>query len=177
MKKKFGLFALVLAVLLCGSLFLLAACDETEEDPADTPATISVTVNGTAQTSGGTYSATVGTAYTFAATASNGNAVTISYVFGDAEAEELEGTSFTPETAGSYAFTFTAEDATNFTLTLVAAEAAVPQLGPIPLRASRNRSSRTSTFRRPQSTPGQRIGPSSANRPPSGPTPTSAIST
>ena len=127
MKKKFGLFALVLAVLLCGSLFLLAACDETEEDPADTPATISVTVNGTAQTSGGTYSATVGTAYTFAATASNGNAVTISYVFGDAEAEELEGTSFTPETAGSYAFTFTAEDATNFTLTLVAAEAEVPQ--------------------------------------------------
>ena len=126
MKKKFGLFALVLAVLLCGSLFLLAACDETEEDPADTPATISVTVNGTAQTSGGTYSATVGTAYTFAATASNGNAVTISYVFGDAEAEELEGTSFTPETAGSYAFTFTAEDATNFTLTLVAAEAEVP---------------------------------------------------
>ena len=127
MKKKFGLFALVLAVLLCGSLFLLAACDETEEDPADTPATISVTVNGTAQTSGGTYNATVGTAYTFAATASNGNAVTISYVFGDAEAEELEGTSFTPETAGSYAFTFTAEDAANFTLTLVAAEAEVPQ--------------------------------------------------
>ena len=126
MKKKFGLFALVLAVLLCGSLFLLAACDETEEDPADTPATISVTVNGTAQTSGGTYSATVGTAYTFAATASNGNAVTISYVFGDAEAEELEGTSFTPTTAGSYAFTFTAEGATNFTLTLVAAEAEVP---------------------------------------------------
>ncbi len=126
MKKKFGLFALVLAVLLCGSLFLLAACDETEEDPADTPATISVTVNGTAQTSGGTYSATVGTAYTFAATASNGNAVTISYVFGDAEAEELEGTAFTPETAGSYVFTFTAEDATNFTLTLVAAEAEVP---------------------------------------------------
>ena len=126
MKKKFGLFALVLAVLLCGSLFLLAACDETEEDPADTPATISVTVNGTAQTSGGTYSATVGTAYTFAATASNGNAVTISYVFGDAEAEELEGTSFTPTTAGRYAFTFTAEGATNFTLTLVAAEAEVP---------------------------------------------------
>lgn len=126
MKKKFGLFALVLAVLLCGSLFLLAACDETEEDPADTPATISVTVNGTAQTSGGTYSATVGTAYTFAATASNGNAVTISYVFGDAEAEELNGTSFTPTTAGSYAFTFTAEDATSFTLTLVAAEAEVP---------------------------------------------------
>ena len=126
MKKKFGLFALVLAVLLCGSLFLLAACDETEEDPADTPATISVTVNGTAQTSGGTYSATVGTAYTFAATASNGNAVTISYVFGDAAAEELNGTSFTPETAGSYAFTFTAEDATSFTLTLVATEAEVP---------------------------------------------------
>lgn len=126
MKKKFGLFALVLAVLLCGSLFLLAACDETEEDPADTPATISVTVNGTAQTSGGTYSATVGTAYTFAATASNGNAVTISYVFGDAAAEELNGTSFTPTTAGSYAFTFTAEDATSFTLTLVAAEAEVP---------------------------------------------------
>ena len=127
MKKKFGLFALVLAVLLCGSLFLLAACDETEEDPADTPATISVTVNGTAQTSGGTYSATVGTAYSFAATASNGNAVTISYVFGDAAAEELNGTSFTPETAGSYAFTFTAEDATSFTLTLVAAEAETPQ--------------------------------------------------
>ena len=126
MKKKFGLFALVLAVLLCGSLFLLAACDETEEDPADTPATISVTVNGTAQTSGGTYSATVGTAYTFAATASNGNAVTISYVFGDAAAKELNGTSFTPETAGSYAFTFTAEGATSFTLTLVAAEAEVP---------------------------------------------------
>ena len=127
MKKKFGLFALVLAVLLCGSLFLLAACDETEEDPADTPATISVTVNGTAQTSGGTYNATVGTAYTFAATASNGNAVTISYVFGDAAAVTLNGTSFTPETAGSYAFTFTAEDATSFTLTLVAAEAEVPQ--------------------------------------------------
>ena len=127
MKKKFGLFALVLAVLLCGSLFLLAACDETEEDPADTPATISVTVNGTAQTSGGTYSATVGTAYTFAATASNGNAVTISYVFGDAAAKELNGTSFTPTTAGSYVFTFTAEGATNFTLTLVAAEAEVPQ--------------------------------------------------
>lgn len=126
MKKKFGLFALVLAVLLCGSLFLLAACDETEEDPADTPATISVTVNGTAQTSGGTYSATVGTAYTFAATASNGNAVTISYVFGDAAAEELNGTSFTPETAGSYAFTFAAEGATSFTLTLVATEAEVP---------------------------------------------------
>ncbi len=126
MKKKFGLFALVLAVLLCGSLFLLAACDETEEDPADTPATISVTVNGTAQTSGGTYSATVGTAYIFAATASNGNAVTISYVFGDAAAVTLNGTSFTPETAGSYAFTFTAEDAANFTLTLVATEAEVP---------------------------------------------------
>ena len=39
MKKKFGLFALVLTVLLCGSLFLFAACgDGEEEEPSATPA-------------------------------------------------------------------------------------------------------------------------------------------
>ena len=38
MKKKFGLFALVLTVLLCGSLFLFAACgDGEEEEPSATP--------------------------------------------------------------------------------------------------------------------------------------------
>lgn len=74
MKKKFGLFALVLGLLLACSLFLFAACGDGDEQTGD-EVTISVTVNGAAQTNGGTYNATVGTEYTIAATASDDSEV------------------------------------------------------------------------------------------------------
>ncbi len=125
MKKKFGLFALVLGLLLACSLFLFAACGDGDEQTGD-EVTISVTVNGAAQTNGGTYNATVGTEYTIAATASDDSEVEVRYVFGDAAAVEVTDGKFTPQTAGDYAFTFTAEGAENFTLTVKAAAQTEP---------------------------------------------------
>ena len=125
MKKKFGLFALVLGLLLACSLFLFAACGDGDRQTGD-EVTISVTVNGAAQTNGGTYNATVGTEYTIAATASDDSEVEVRYVFGDAAAVEVTDGKFTPQTAGDYAFTFTAEGAENFTLTVKAAAQTEP---------------------------------------------------
>ena len=120
MKKKFGLFALVLTVLLCGSLFLFAACgDGEEEEPSATPA-ISVTVNETARQSGATIEGDTEDTYTIAASVVNGEegaSVTISYVYESGEAETFTGSTFSPDEAGTYVFTFTAEGASNFTLT------------------------------------------------------------
>ncbi len=126
MKKKFGLFALVLGLLLACSLFLFAACGDGDKQTGD-EVTISVTVNGAAQTNGGTYNATVGTEYTIAATASDDSEVEVRYVFGDAAAVEVTDGKFTPQTAGDYAFTFTAEGAENFTLTVKAAAQTEPE--------------------------------------------------
>lgn len=126
MKKKFGLFALVLTVLLCGSLFLFAACgDGEEEEPSATPA-ISVTVNETARQSGATIEGDTEDTYTIAASVVNGEegaSVTISYVYESGEAEDFSGSTFSPREAGTYVFTFTAEGASNFTLTFEIAEA------------------------------------------------------
>lgn len=129
MKKKFGLFALVLTVLLCGSLFLFAACgDGEEEEPSVTPA-ISVTVNETARQSGATIEGDTEDTYTIAASVVNGEegaSVTISYVYESGEAEDFSGSTFSPDEAGTYVFTFTAEGASNFTLTFEIAEAQAP---------------------------------------------------
>ena len=129
MKKKFGLFALVLTVLLCGSLFLFAACgDGEEEEPSATPA-ISVTVNETARQSGATIEGDTEDTYTIAASVVNGEegaSVTISYVYESGEAEDFSGSTFSPREAGTYVFTFTAEGASNFTLTFEIAEAQAP---------------------------------------------------
>lgn len=129
MKKKFGLFALVLTVLLCGSLFLFAACgDGEEEEPSATPA-ISVTVNETARQSGATIEGDTEDTYTIAASVVNGEegaSVTISYVYESGEAETFTGSTFSPDEAGTYVFTFTAEGASNFTLTFEIAEAQAP---------------------------------------------------
>lgn len=129
MKKKFGLFALVLTVLLCGSLFLFAACgDGEEEEPSATPA-ISVTVNETARQSGATIEGDTEDTYTIAASVVNGEegaSVTISYVYESGEAEDFSGSTFAPREAGTYVFTFTAEGASNFTLTFEIAEAQAP---------------------------------------------------
>lgn len=129
MKKKFGLFALVLTVLLCGSLFLFAACgDGEEEEPSATPA-ISVTVNETARQSGATIEGDTEDTYTIAASVVNGEegaSVTISYVYDSGEAEDFSGSTFAPREAGTYVFTFTAEGASNFTLTFEIAEAQAP---------------------------------------------------
>lgn len=129
MKKKFGLFALVLTVLLCGSLFLFAACgDGEEEEPSATPA-ISVTVNETARQSGATIEGDTEDTYTIAASVVNGEegaSVTISYVYESGEAEDFSGSTFSPDEAGTYVFTFTAEGASNFTLTFEIAEAQAP---------------------------------------------------
>ena len=129
MKKKFGLFALVLTVLLCGSLFLFAACgDGEEEEPSATPA-ISVTVNETARQSGATIEGDAEDTYTIAASVVNGEegaSVTISYVYESGEVEDFSGSTFSPDEAGTYVFTFTAEGASNFTLTFEIAEAQAP---------------------------------------------------
>ena len=129
MKKKFGLFALVLTVLLCGSLFLFAACgDGEEEEPSATPA-ISVTVNETARQSGATIEGDTEDTYTIAASVVNGEegaSVTISYVYESGEAETFTGSTFSPDEAGTYVFTFTAKGASNFTLTFEIAEAQAP---------------------------------------------------
>lgn len=129
MKKKFGLFALVLTVLLCGSLFLFAACgDGEEEEPSATPA-ISVTVNETARQSGATIEGDTEDTYTIAASVVNGEegaSVTISYVYESGEAEDFSGSTFAPREAGTYVFTFTAEGASDFTLTFEIAEAQAP---------------------------------------------------
>lgn len=129
MKKKFGLFALVLTVLLCGSLFLFAACgDGEEEEPSATPA-ISVTVNETARQSGATIEGDTEDTYTIAASVVNGEegaSVTISYVYESGETEDFSGSTFSPDEAGTYVFTFTAEGASNFTLTFEIAEAQAP---------------------------------------------------
>lgn len=129
MKKKFGLFALVLTVLLCGSLFLFAACgDGEEEEPSATPA-ISVTVNETARQSGAKIEGDTEDTYTIAASVVNGEegaSVTISYVYDSGEAEDFSGSTFAPREAGTYVFTFTAEGASNFTLTFEIAEAQAP---------------------------------------------------
>lgn len=136
MKKKFGLFALVLTVLLCGSLFLFAACgDGEEEEPSATPA-ISVTVNETARQSGATIEGDTEDTYTIAASVVNGEegaSVTISYVYESGEAETFTGSTFSPREAGTYVFTFTAEGASNFTLTFEIAEAQAPVVPVVPV--------------------------------------------
>lgn len=141
MKKKFGLFALVLTVLLCGSLFLFAACgDGEEEEPSATPA-ISVTVNETARQSGATIEGDTEDTYTIAASVVNGEegaSVTISYVYESGEAETFTGSTFSPDEAGTYVFTFTAEGASNFTLTFEIAEAQAPVVPVITASADRN---------------------------------------
>lgn len=141
MKKKFGLFALVLTVLLCGSLFLFAACgDGEEEEPSATPA-ISVTVNETARQSGATIEGDTEDTYTIAASVVNGEegaSVTISYVYESGEAEDFSGSTFSPREAGTYVFTFTAEGASNFTLTFEIAEAQAPVVPVITASADRN---------------------------------------
>ena len=141
MKKKFGLFALVLTVLLCGSLFLFAACgDGEEEEPSATPA-ISVTVNETARQSGATIEGDTEDTYTIAASVVNGEegaSVTISYVYESGEAETFTGSTFSPREAGTYVFTFTAEGASNFTLTFEIAEAQAPVVPVITASADRN---------------------------------------
>lgn len=141
MKKKFGLFALVLTVLLCGSLFLFAACgDGEEEEPSATPA-ISVTVNETARQSGAMIEGDTEDTYTIAASVVNGEegaSVTISYVYESGEAEDFSGSTFSPREAGTYVFTFTAEGASNFTLTFEIAEAQAPVVPVITASADRN---------------------------------------
>lgn len=141
MKKKFGLFALVLTVLLCGSLFLFAACgDGEEEEPSATPA-ISVTVNETARQSGATIEGDTEDTYTIAASVVNGEegaSVTISYVYESGEAEDFSGSTFSPREAGTYVFTFTAEEASNFTLTFEIAEAQAPVVPVITASADKN---------------------------------------
>lgn len=141
MKKKFGLFALVLTVLLCGSLFLFAACgDGEEEEPSATPA-ISVTVNETARQSGATIEGDTEDTYTIAASVVNGEegaSVTISYVYESGEAEDFSGSTFSPDEAGTYVFTFTAEGASNFTLTFEIAEAQAPVVPVITASADKN---------------------------------------
>lgn len=141
MKKKFGLFALVLTVLLCGSLFLFAACgDGEEEEPSATPA-ISVTVNETARQSGATIEGDTEDTYTIAASVVNGEegaSVTISYVYESGEAETFTGSTFSPREAGTYVFTFTAEGASNFTLTFEIAEAQAPVVPVITASADKN---------------------------------------
>ncbi len=141
MKKKFGLFALVLTVLLCGSLFLFAACgDGEEEEPSATPA-ISVTVNETARQSGAKIEGDTEDTYTIAASVVNGEegaSVTISYVYESGEAETFTGSTFSPREAGTYVFTFTAEGASNFTLTFEIAEAQAPVVPVITASADRN---------------------------------------
>ena len=117
--------SLLLAFTLC---FGIVGCANGEKDDA---ATISVSVNGTAQQNNGTVDATVGTPYTIAAAASNGSLVSVSYVFGTEAAQTLSGQTFTPEEEGNYVFTFTAEGADNFVLTF-AAEAEEPGPGPGP---------------------------------------------
>lgn len=141
MKKKFGLFALVLTVLLCGSLFLFAACgDGEEEEPSATPA-ISVTVNETARQSGAMIEGDTEDTYTIAASVVNGEegaSVTISYVYESGEAEDFSGSTFSPREAGTYVFTFTAEGASNFTLTFKIAEAQAPVVPVITASANKD---------------------------------------
>ncbi len=108
--------SLLMSVALC---FGIAGCKDSDDKIES--ATISVTVNGNAQTNGGTYNVFVGTAYTIATTASNEATVSVSYVSGS-DTKELKGTSFTPTDEGSYVFTFNAEGAESFKLTFSAAK-------------------------------------------------------
>ena len=127
MKKKFGLFALVLGLMLCASLFLFAACaGEEEDDSTDTPVAISVTVNGEGQTSGATINGDTEDVYTISASVSSGSNVTIAYVVGDGAVESFTGNSFAPDAAGTYVFTFKAEEAADFTLTFEITAAQTP---------------------------------------------------
>lgn len=87
-----------------------------KSDPETEKATISVTVNGVAQTNDGNVSATVDTAYTVTATASNEAEVSASYKFGSVKSA-FKGPTFTPGEEGAYVFTFTADGADEFKLT------------------------------------------------------------
>lgn len=108
MKKIWIAFtSLLLSLVLC---FGVVGCASPEK------ATISVTVNGGAQTNGCTVNATVDEAYTIVATSSNDAEVSASYVFG-ADSTAFTGSTFTPKEEGSYVFTFTADGAVEFKLT------------------------------------------------------------
>ena len=115
MKRKFSLLALCLAALMCCSLFLFAACET--DDPSGTTNTITATLSETEVTVGETvtltYSATEGT-------------VTVTVSKDGGAAETVTGTTFTPDAAGTYVFTFAAEGATSVTRTLTVTEAQQP---------------------------------------------------
>lgn len=115
MKRKFSLLALCLAALMCCSLFLFAACET--DDPSGTTNTITATLSETEVTVGETvtltYSATEGT-------------VTVTVSKDGGAAETVTGTTFTPNAAGTYVFTFAAEGATSVTRTLTVTEAQQP---------------------------------------------------
>lgn len=115
MKRKFSLLALCLAALMCCSLFLFAACET--DDPTGTTNTITATLSETEVTVGETvtltYSATEGT-------------VTVTVSKDGGAAETVTGTTFTPDAAGTYVFTFAAEGATSVTRTLTVTEAQQP---------------------------------------------------
>lgn len=116
--KKILIASLALATTLSlGSA--LVACSDTEQPTQK--GTITVSVDNKAQVNGGTFDAAVGTTYSFAATSSSKATVTVKYVY-ESETTVLNGWSFTPSAAGSYAFTFSAKDATDFKLTVSATQ-------------------------------------------------------
>ena len=114
--KKFRIiFICCLSVVVAGLItmtVLLATCNR-----GDKVASIAVTVDGEVQTTGDSYNAFVGTAYSIGATSSNNSEISISYVFNSDVAQIFDGEVFTPQEEGSYVFTFTADKADTFNLT------------------------------------------------------------
>lgn len=113
-KKKFIYTCFAAAVLVAAWFIMitLVGCGNVSRDVS-----IGVSVNGVAQTGGGTYSATVNTPYDVTATASDKSAVKVSYAFEAREAQAFSGKTFTPEEIGSYVFKFSAKNAKDFILT------------------------------------------------------------
>ncbi len=119
MKKIYA--SLVAVLLFCVSAVFFAACQKVQPNtPSDDEVSITAELSKT--------EVVVGETITLNYSASRGN-VTVTYSKDGAASVTFTGTTFTPEEAGVYVFTFSAENADSVTKTLTVTEDVTYELG------------------------------------------------
>lgn len=116
------LLAVCLAVFISVAVFF-AGCGSTDEGGVS----IGVSVDGVERNSGDTIYASIGSSYNISVAASDNSTVVMSYVLDEGEKTLFASRVFTPQSAGRYVFTFSANNANDFILTFDVAEAGVPR--------------------------------------------------
>ena len=120
--KKRGFTILFAAILFCFAALIFAACETVE--PNGPGGAKGETVTITAELS--KTEAEVGETVTVTYSATGGAAVSVTYTKDSGTAVPFSGSTFKPEAAGVYVFTFSAENADDVTKTLTVKAAAEP---------------------------------------------------